>query len=254
MNENWYNILIIDDHPIVTDGLEKLLCAHTHAHCTKANNLETLTEILTRADFDLCITDLEFPGTDGFNLIRMIHKYLPQCPTLVYTMHDEFWLATQLCESDIREFINGAISKHASLNEIQQAVDAIRNGHEYFSQAFSLLNKKRFQTGNNSYRTLSKREKEVLAYLMQGNTDDSDVHPLQPIHGNGNTGDEYRKQMLVTLADELSNPDIQKEKDSAFTKYGKPAYYMNFTYGIIHFFFIQNNEGVEEFLEAKELI
>ena len=66
-----------------------------------------------------------------------------------------------------------------------------------------------------------------MAYLMQGNTDDSDVNPLQPIHGNGNTGDEYRKQMLVTLADELSNPDIQKEKDSAFTKYGKPAYYMN---------------------------
>ena len=94
----------------------------------------------------------------------------------------------------------------------------------------------------------------IMAYLMQGNTDDSDVNPLQPIHGNGNTGDEYRKQMLVTLADELSNPDIQKEKDSAFTKYGKPAYYMNFTYGIIHFFFIQNNEGVEEFLEAKELI
>ena len=29
---------------------------------------------------------------------------------------------------------------------------------------------------------------------------------------------------------------------------------MNFEYGIIHFFFIQNNEGVEEFLEAKELI
>ena len=94
----------------------------------------------------------------------------------------------------------------------------------------------------------------IMAYLMQGNTDDSDVNPSQPIHGNGTTGDEYRKQMLVTLADELSHPDIQKEKNSAFTKYGKTAYYMNFTYGIIHFFYMQNNEGIDEFLEAKELI
>ena len=79
MNENWYNILIIDDHPIVTDGLEKLLCAHTHAHCTKANNLKTLTEILTRADFDLCITDLEFPGTDGF--MENPQRVAPVCQT-----------------------------------------------------------------------------------------------------------------------------------------------------------------------------
>ena len=75
MNENLYNILIIDDHPIVTDGLETLLGTHIQAHYTKTNDLNTLKQVLTGTDFNLCITDLEFPGTDGFNLIRMIHEH-----------------------------------------------------------------------------------------------------------------------------------------------------------------------------------
>ena len=44
MNENLYNILMIDDHPIVTDGLEKLLSTHIQAHCMKANDLNTLKQ------------------------------------------------------------------------------------------------------------------------------------------------------------------------------------------------------------------
>lgn len=104
-----------------------------------------------------------------------------------------------------------------------------------------------YQIGDSGYFWL-------LEYLAKGHTDDSKVNPMQPTYGDGLTGDEFRKQMLVTLVDESTNPDIQKERDSIFTKYGKPAYYMNFTYGIIRFFFMQNNEGIDEFLEAKELI
>lgn len=196
MNENLYNILIIDDHPIVTDGLENLLSAHIEAHCTKVHNLHTLTQAFEGANFDLCITDLEFPGTDGFHLIRMIHEHLPQCPILVYTMHEEPWIATKLYEADIRDFISGAISKHADLNEIPQAIDSIRNGKEYFSQAFSLLHGKRRRTEDRTYRTLSEREKEVLAYLMQGL---STREIAQRMYLSVNTIQTYRKRLLEKM-------------------------------------------------------
>ena len=52
MNENLYNILIIDDHPIVTDGLETLLGTHIQAHYTKTNDLNTLKQVLTGTDFN----------------------------------------------------------------------------------------------------------------------------------------------------------------------------------------------------------
>lgn len=197
MNENLYNILIIDDHPIVTDGLETLLDTHIQAHYTKTNDLNTLKQVLTGTDFNLCITDLEFPGTDGFNLIRMIHEHLPQCPILVYTMHEEPWIATKLYESDIRDFISGAVSKHADLDEIPIAVNAIRNGQEYFSQAFSLLHDKRSITENRSpYRTLSEREKEVLTYLMQGL---STREIARRMYLSINTIQTYRKRLLEKM-------------------------------------------------------
>ena len=73
MNENLYNILMIDDHPIVTDGLEKLLSTHIQAHCMKANDLNTLKQVLTGTDFNLCITDKASPYGNGFQPVH--HRF-----------------------------------------------------------------------------------------------------------------------------------------------------------------------------------
>lgn len=196
MTENLYHILIVDDHPIVTDGLEHLLCMHTKAKCTKANDLDALTRLLTNQKFDLCIADLEFPGTKGFSILRIIHEHLPQCPILIYTMHEEPWITSKLCEPEFRDSIAGAISKHADLDEIPLAVDAIRSGKEYFSQTFSLLHKKRIYIKSQPYRNLSEREKEVLAYLMQGL---STKEITQRMHLSINTIQTYRKRLLEKM-------------------------------------------------------
>lgn len=196
MNKNVYNILLVDDHPIVTDGLAKLLNTHIQAECSQANDLNVLTRILTKTEFDLCITDLEFPGTSGFNLIRTIHKYLPQCPILIYTMHEEPWIATKLGEPELRDVITGAISKHDSLDEIPLAVKAIRSGKEYFGQTFSLLRKKRRCNETHPYRNLSEREKEVLTYIIQGL---STPKIAQRMCLSTNTIQTYRKRLMEKM-------------------------------------------------------
>ena len=48
MNENLCHILIVDDHPIVTDGVEQLLRTHIKAQYTKVNKLTELTELITK--------------------------------------------------------------------------------------------------------------------------------------------------------------------------------------------------------------
>ena len=62
MSNNRYSILIIDDHPIVSNYLKELIHAHEDASCTIANTLKELNSILAEMNFDLCITDLEIPG------------------------------------------------------------------------------------------------------------------------------------------------------------------------------------------------
>ena len=46
MNENVYRILIIDDHPIVTDGIEQLLRTYIKAQYLQVNDLNTLIKRL----------------------------------------------------------------------------------------------------------------------------------------------------------------------------------------------------------------
>lgn len=193
MNENLYRILIVDDHPIVTDGVEQLLRTHIKAQYTQTNNLTALTELITNSKFDLCICDLEFPGAKGFGLLQTIHKYLPQCPILIYTMHEEPWIISKLAESKLRHYIAGAISKHDDLQELILAVESIRNGKEYFSQAFHLLMRRHHCTNSQPYRDLSERETEVLTLLMKGlSTKEIAGHMRLSI----NTIQTYRKRLF----------------------------------------------------------
>ena len=152
--------------------------------------------LITKNKFDLCICDLEFPGTKGFGLLQIIHKYLPQCPILIYTMHEEPWIISKLAEAKLRYCIAGAISKHDDLQELPLAVESIYNGKEHFSQKFHLLSKKRNCTEYQPYRNLSKREKDVLTLLMQGlSSKDIADHMCLSI----NTIQTYRKRLFEKM-------------------------------------------------------
>lgn len=196
MNENVYRILIIDDHPIVTDGIEQLLRTYIKAQYLQVNDLNTLIKRLQEGPFNLCICDIESPGIQGFGLLQMVHDSLPQCPMLIYTMHEEPWIVSKLNEPKLRNCIVGGISKHAELLELPRAVEAIREGKEYFSQAFQLLRKNHYCVENQMYGSLSKREMDVLTHLMQGlSTKEIAENMCLSI----NTIQTYRKRLLEKM-------------------------------------------------------
>lgn len=224
MSNNRYSILLIDDHPIVTSALGKLIHAHEEVSCTSANTLDELNQILSTTTFDLCITDLEFPGISAFDLIRTIHKSLPQCRILIYTMHEEPWIALKLCDKNIHPFISGALSKHAETDEIYSAIDTIRSGKAYFSSPFSIVAKKRHEESIKYAYELSKSEEKILALLTNGlNTRQIAEH----LHVTQNTVQTHRKKILEKmdaknvaelvykckgLFNEGCQPDIKKPK------------------------------------------
>lgn len=196
MSNNCYSILIIDDHPIVSNYLKELIHAHEDASCTIANTLKELNSILAEMNFDLCITDLEIPGISALDLIRTIHKSLPQCRILIYTMHEEPWIAIKLCDADIHPFIFGALSKQADTDKVYSAINAIRNGEKYFSQTFSILAQKRDgEIPKHSY-DLSETEKRTLTLINQGlNTNQI----AERLHISQNTVQTHRKKLLEKM-------------------------------------------------------
>ena len=158
MDKNMYKLLIIDDHPIVAEGIKNIAEQLGDVTCQSAICMKEVEQAVNACQFDLCIIDLELPETNGFKLIDFLHNQIPECRILIYTMHEEPWVISKLAH----QAIHGAVSKNNSIQELATAIKEIKNRNKYFCKTFSE------QFGRNSITQvpeLSKREKEVLALL-----------------------------------------------------------------------------------------
>ena len=163
-NKETYRILVIDDHPIVAEGIIALASQLEGVTCKGATCAKDVEQLTLKERFDLCIIDLELPDMNGFQLISHLHSQIPECGILIYTMHEEPWIIAKLSTLNI----NGAVSKNASTSELRDAISTLKNGTRYFSNVFSELDKEKQNTLPYALPELSRREKEVLAYLSQG--------------------------------------------------------------------------------------
>lgn len=196
MDKETYRILVVDDHPVVAEGILGIASQLEGVACQKSTCLEEVERLTTQEPFDLCIIDLELPGCSGFELIDRLHGRMPECRILIYTMHEEPWVIAKLSTLDI----GGAVSKSCPLDELVRAIRELRSGNSYFCNSFAKLDR----TGKNPALhsalqpppELSKREKEVLDYLSQGmNTAEISARMFL----STNTIQTYRKRLLEKL-------------------------------------------------------
>lgn len=192
MNKKTYKLLVVDDHPIVAEGIVALASRQENVVCRSADCLETLKQVAGTERFDLCIIDLELPGANGFQAIQYLHSQIPECRILIYTMHEEPWTVARLSEAAI----DGAVSKNANIGELDAAIRQIKGGGRYFSRAFAELQQDELKHAMHKVPVLSKREKEVLTCLSQGL---STAQIAQTLFLSPNTVQTYRKRLLEKL-------------------------------------------------------
>ena len=190
-NKETYRILVIDDHPIVAEGIIALASQLEGVTCKGATCAKDVEQLTLKERFDLCIIDLELPDMNGFQLISHLHSQIPKCGILIYTMHEEPWIAKLSTLN-----INGAVSKNASTSELRDAISTLKNGTRYFSNVFSELDKEKQNTLPHALPELSRREKEVLAYLSQG-LSTSEISQL--LFLSINTIQTYRTRLMEKL-------------------------------------------------------
>ena len=104
-NKETYRILVIDDHPIVAEGIIALASQLEGVTCKGATCAKDVEQLTLKERFDLCIIDLELPDMNGFQLISHLHSRTPECGILIYTMHEEPWIIAKLSTLNI----NGAV-------------------------------------------------------------------------------------------------------------------------------------------------
>ena len=162
------NILIVDDHPIVREGLAVVLSRFMgeEVQCIQCDSVERLTSMLNHdIRHDLYILDLEFPKSDIFPVLGRICRQLPDSKILIYSMHDDAWILSHIDPS----MIDGFVSKGESMDILLEAIKKISEGGEAFSEAFMEARGTCISSPDDDV-VITEREKQVLFYLSKGYT------------------------------------------------------------------------------------
>lgn len=166
-------ILLVDDHPIVRQGLATFL--NQEADLSVAGEAESAPEAvhkLEREPFDLAVIDVSLQSSNGIELVKTIRARGIGVPVLVLSMHDEALYA----ERAVRAGANGYVMKSAPSETILRAMRAVIRGDLFVSDeiAGKLLRKCMHPVDDESkageIATLSDRELEVLELIGLGNS------------------------------------------------------------------------------------
>lgn len=166
------SVLIVDDHPIVRQGLSQLINAEDDLEVSgNAATVEEALQSLGDSDPDVVIVDLSLAHSDGLELIKEIRKETRHLPVLVLSMHDENMYAERLLSAGA----NGYIMKQAAADQLLIALRRVLAGGVYVSEHLGASMIERI-AGNDPKQTsnpierLSNRELQVLNLVGRGKT------------------------------------------------------------------------------------
>ncbi len=165
-------IFIVDDHPMVIDGLLGYLedTSLYEVVGTASGGIKAL-EQLEKVTADIILTDIQMPHIDGLELVRELLRRNPQQKIIVLTMFNE----PQLIKRMLQLGVMGYVLKNAGKKEIQQAIDMVMQGGQYYSAEVThvIMNKLRGAGQKavvSNSPALTEREMEILHLILKQQT------------------------------------------------------------------------------------
>jgi DNA-binding NarL/FixJ family response regulator len=158
-------VLIVDDHPIVRQGLRSMIDAERDLRiCGEAETEKEARAAIRTLAPDVVVIDLSLEQGDGINLVRDVHAHHPEIALLVLSMHDEAIYAERL----VAVGASGYIMKQAAADQLITALRCVLSGEPYYSEAVRRTLNDRTRVLKNESSKLSARELQVLGMVGRG--------------------------------------------------------------------------------------
>jgi DNA-binding NarL/FixJ family response regulator len=162
------NILVVDDHQLVIDGLKSMLSSEKNyvVKDEALNGQQALEMITAKPDgYQLVITDITMPLMSGIELCKIIKEKFPYIKVLILSMHNSITIVKDALNAEA----DGYMLKNTGQEEFLNAIDRVLGDGTYFSQdilpiILNLFQKEKKETLKS---TLTQREKEVLELIVQ---------------------------------------------------------------------------------------
>jgi len=194
MPANTMNILIVDDHNLVLEGVAKIFRDIPEVGEIDAfNKGAPACEALQSKRYDVCVIDLKLPDMDGFELIKHIRRQHSDAKILVCTMLENAAVVNRLLHANI----DGVVFKMSAAEHVSKALQAVSAGEKYYCPRFALLEQqfraKRKRRGIDASCLLTQRELEVLGYIAEGMTS---IEMAKKMGVSENNVEGFRKSLL----------------------------------------------------------
>ncbi|UCF40841.1 MAG: response regulator transcription factor [Gemmatimonadota bacterium] len=125
-------VLLVDDHPIVRQGLEQLIDAEQDLTvCAQASDAPTALAAVEQERPDLAVVDISLAGSDGLELVKQIRERWPAVKVMVLSMHSESVYA----ERTLSAGAQGYIMKQEPPDRILHAMREVLQGNVFLSDA-----------------------------------------------------------------------------------------------------------------------
>jgi two-component system invasion response regulator UvrY len=162
-------ILLVDDHPVVRQGIKQVLTGAFHpAEVGEASNAEEGMTELKNTEWDVLVLDLSLPGTSGLDLLKDLRRERPTLPVLVLSMHSP----EQFARRAMNAGASGYLTKDSHPIELVKAVGEVIAGRRYLHPGVTeeLGGSQREESGQRPHEALSDREYQVLRMIASGLT------------------------------------------------------------------------------------
>ncbi|GAA4303100.1 response regulator transcription factor [Compostibacter hankyongensis] len=160
-------IAIVDDHPIVIEGLKMLLVREQDiaiAGCFVDG--AGIRSFLGTNEADVVLLDITLPDINGMELCREIKKLSPSTLVLVISNHSERSIIMQ----SIQNGASGYLLKNASLEELTGCIHEALSGNITFSKEVKDIISRPTKNELKGVPQLTKRERQILKLLAEGRT------------------------------------------------------------------------------------
>jgi DNA-binding NarL/FixJ family response regulator len=166
-----YRIFLIDDHPLVREGLASLI--NQQQDMTVCGQAEDSAEAITRIREDrpdVALVDISLKNESGLELVKNLEAEFPLVALIVLSMHDEALYA----ERALRAGARGYVMKRETTKNVLTAIRRVLAGDVYVSERVVNAMARRMNSRKPNAATpveqLSDRELEIFRLLGQGRT------------------------------------------------------------------------------------
>lgn len=168
---DWVRVLIVDDHPIVRQGVRSVLANHPDIQVVgEADSASALFAIIESLQPDVILLDIRMPGQNGIEVTQRLKRERPSVKVIILTTYDD----DEYLFGALRAGAEGYLLKSASQEVLADSIRQVHRGERLLSPAVIDKVLREFQDlAKNKARSdsgLTDQELEVLRMIAAGAT------------------------------------------------------------------------------------